>query len=1092
MLTEEGLQLLSATPLRRFTKSKFDLEKIKADIEAANKVMLQLLETVSMGLREPTFVRFYWNSVFLLIPQVIRARMDRAHEYGVPSQDIFDNIWEPTIDMLLGAERFGLRDGHEKLLYRDIYGPFVHWEPVRNPGLATCEFLDRLAMARDDLWRDYRAKVRPAVTALPKPWPRGLAIQQLLPDLKGQLHMPYLESRVKDTVFADGALALSPPPSDDETCEAIGPFVDDYDYALKHYLTTNASEFKTRVHAAWNHALDKLNGSRMSTEEATRFWRTKFRRAVQGTDTSLPDDIAPSYKKLRLTLPSDDGTANPTEWNPVPIEKTVPIERRQLPECILDCMLNCISSKWSSPTIDSAFSSERKSWTAEDDYPLILWDDCSSRLFPRGAGDALAAAAIAYINTKYGSDASLLLYPFPSKDDLRFPALYLDQDFLERVSKITDVSQPLESIKMLSCVMPVQFLVQLARSLMTRLAKNETDDPDVRQATMAVTKCVTRGDRPVLACELVQQVVLGQQDDSSWHRHLFSIRFLRRLSAREAHSFFDGLSSRVEEASQKLAQEQAKKRAAKAAQPQVPSQKTSTGLPSAASDDASQYFQPVVKVTTVKMIVQMLSRANFLDQQFACNILVRLLKCASHADIRVAIVESLLEILADNTDQNLESTVFDVLEEYVTPLAASMNERRPTTEEEWTAAEAGDAPLPAVAEETPILNLLMSALNKWKPNSPRRQQFLKRILEPTIVESGHNNRRWNAIFIQRHGFNISVNYLPTIPAVPSLFLQHFQSEAECWTRANLEVAKQFAAVNLCPSDSLVATNEAVRNDPELLRSNAGKHWLSLWSNPGSEAFPLGINQAANILARLVPSPEKGRLSVLEIQDFLLQWVEYFLMGSRTPELNELLSHLIPGRSKSYPKTIWLTNCLPVLQHVLTRVQSLRTDEWQCDTNREPATLPDTLSLKLKIFKEKHTTSKPNSHWESHIRTMVADASSLLDELLAEDAPYHENWPKFKNYMNIAPREHHVRVALEFTTPEISGKTKIGLKEYLKIEIADELLQSGSDPNDNEVVTRAHQLLHAWLGSPVERIRLRGEATSNLLETRAKSRNGWFQ
>jgi hypothetical protein len=38
---------------------------------------------------------------------------------------------------------------------------------------------------------------------------------------------------------------------------------------------------------------------------------------------------------------------------------------------------------------------------------------------------------------------------------------------------------------------------------------------------------------------------------------------------------------------------------------------------------------------------------------------------------------------------------------------------------------------------------------------------------------------------------------------------------------------------------------------------------------------------------------------------------------------------------------WKTNTLPILWQIVAKIESIRTDQWQCDPNRKPGVLLDT-------------------------------------------------------------------------------------------------------------------------------------------------------
>ncbi|KAI0125302.1 hypothetical protein BJ170DRAFT_686166 [Xylariales sp. AK1849] len=1161
VLTEEGLELLSGVPYTDVNGPMELLGDTSTRIKKANEIIIQLLETAAMGIQEPSFNWSHWNSVLGVIPNSIFKRLERTQclqeKYRQTDSDIYETIWAPTIEMLLRAELFGLGNGNERLVFNSVGGPLCTWEAI-TPAKSTCNFLDMLAQKRNELWNTYRSTVHPTTMTLGKPWPRGLAIQDLLPKLKlpnSLPPLPYVQSRAKDVVFV-GVSVLTPVPSDEEQREAIGTFVEDYGFALQLYLAgaKDNADRDACLRQAWKHATTVLTGDRMSVGEAVPFWKSIF----TDTDSDLGLDLerlnlAPGEKGFLPHLPADDRVESPSEWDPYQNSGASQTTTRQLPETCLDCMLQPGSSSWSpwSPrlkNITTPFTTKTSRTVVAE--PSDIWSLHSYPvLLPPFAKDSLAAAAVVYIN-KYGSDNSLLLKPFPSQDDVRFPALYLDQDFLERTSKKTSVEEPLEVLAHLSSNVPTQLLVQLASSLLTRLNNDTKEDPGVREATMKIIKRLARGDRPGVACKFLQKIVLDRQDDSSWHRHLFNVGFLRRLSARDAKSFFGGLSRQIQARLEKQAGEQAKRRAEKQDAKEGENQAADEGpvlagqgvaqgaargsglsprrgIPGANKSSSTlgpppgfpaplgnitsppgfgpsteaatkkaenKFVPPYIKVTTVKMVAQMLRDANYVDQPFACDILVGLFKGSTHPDIQVAIVESLLSMLVNTKDEKLQAIIYEAFENHVVSIAASMNERRPITEENWLAAESGEGFLPEVyAEEPmikmpPILHMLVSALAQWKSHTPEYREWASRILIPIAEKSAANNARWNAIFARCYGFDIPQDYLPVVPVKPGLLMHLWTYVPEAFTRLNFETLKRYSVANLWPHDSIAAANKAVKKDGDLLKSNAGKHWLFLWENKDKDAFSLGINQIINSLRLMeLHTPVTHEIKIQEVQAFLISIAESFILYGQVAKFKTFYETL--GQSVADYRHIWIANCLPILQHFIKRIDQLRTEEWQHNLKRTPARLPDTFKIKQRILRTKHEHVKSDPPSQKAVSDFTADVSALINELITDDAPYHDQWPVFSRMVRSAICSWHwVRIGVALADPQSLTQPIPKLADHLKIEIADDMFRNAAQDQDEDLVKKAREVLKGWVESPVERIRIRGQTTVNLLR---EMRNGWF-
>ena len=260
-------------------------------------------------------------------------------------------------------------------------------------------FIDELAKERNTLWENYRPTVHPAVVTLPQPWTRGLPIQRLLPfEIKGSGYkdgMPFVLYRAESIVFVESSFALAGPPTDSEAKDAIGLFVDDYSTALRFYSNAyhEGAERDIKVQKAWDYAFNDLGGKRMTQLEALYFWKAIFKRAgldmphVNFELPKRPDPILPPANDLE-----------PNEWNPDPEPQRWTLEPREVTTTCLDSLLN--------PTSHGLLTEHSK---LDYEAPVTVlveqkpcWDNIGNRrLIPPKTREALIAAALLYLNSKY-------------------------------------------------------------------------------------------------------------------------------------------------------------------------------------------------------------------------------------------------------------------------------------------------------------------------------------------------------------------------------------------------------------------------------------------------------------------------------------------------------------------------------------------------------------------------------------------------------------------------------------------------------------------------------------------------------------------
>ncbi|KAI1824943.1 hypothetical protein F4861DRAFT_538604 [Xylaria intraflava] len=1041
------------------------------NIPEANKIMLLLYETASMSLREPSFNQWHWRDVLSLPAKIVRTRMERAHELQerstITDSQLFEIIWTPTIEFLLEIERFSFEHGGADALdTNSICGPIGSLGLVSGAKPASYAFLDQLALRRDEIWHQLRLKRDPNTADLDTPWPKGLPIQALTPDANWS-HMPYLQSRARDTVFMESSIALQPAPDEDSNEQlvgTIGRFIDSYPYALKVYVKSGSSgkDRQQRIGHAWNHAVTKLTGTRMQGKEILRFWEAVFHFILYSLDEFRPAlrDLAPELQVQVANIPVSEDNY-PVEWNPDPGFRSDREKSRLLSPVVLDCMLDLkVISSSDNPYGDNPYrkpSAETKEYSRSNIFDSFEDEDLES----------LTPAALAYINTKYGCDKSFLLEPFPSKADVMIPAFFLDQDFLEVVSKDMDDFR----LVRIASFAPIPLLARLAESV---FAMYGLDRPGAQTIVIGLIRHISFSDQPTAALDLIRRVILDHQEVSSWHQYIVRPRFLRTLGPRDALDFFRDLSSEIQA---RLVAQKNQTRPKKG-----PNQTPAKG---SGEDAVKPHY---VKVTTVKLIARILRNATYFDPQFACDVLLGILKTAWHVDIRIAVINSLLSMLGTGStlEPRIADTILEAIEQHVVPIASALNEIRPETEDDWLEAESGNE-LPRIVDRPspralpPILELLVNAKDYWKEGTSSRHNWVSRILTPIVEKSTANNRRWTKLFVARHKLAIDPATLPALPTIPSLLFRLFTSDLASFNKANFEILKQYSLAHLQMADSLEAAKEKLIDDnpPGTELPNDIQQWKSLWwpSNP----FQRGLGQIIERLGAPSPdSPIADHPSLQSLQEFVLDAADIMIKNSRVGDF-ETLIHLISSISPHH-QIPGAGNCISLLEILLRRVDNLRTLEWQCNASRKPERLPGTFKIKTAIFELKRTLNRRTETGGIDHGAAAADITALITDIVEEEPFYHETWPALKPIiMKTIFRNDYTESALTLATSIPVEDIRLTLVDLLKSEVVDDLLhKAGNIHDDDGVKERVSTLLRRWANSPVERIRLRGTATAKLL------------
>jgi hypothetical protein len=244
-------------------------------------------------------------------------------------------------------------------------------------------------------------------------------------------------------------------------------------------------------------------------------------------------------------------------------------------------------------------------------------------------------SALLFLELHIPNHEYILIKPFPSEHDVRYPDIWLDPSFFEMDEKdgVGNVRDE-DAFDILQVLLPT-----VSPSLLFRLTEAAVEalfnvPPEESKAKIAMLERLAYGflsllaqsDRPSLATEFILKVIIDRSDSSSWHRKLMSIGFLRRLSSAQARNLIQTFANAI---NQKLNQ-----------------QAERTQAVASPDDGDSAVPRPYIKVTTVKYLAQLLNGADFVPVKFSVDILGALLKASTHIDIRAAIVESLTVMLS--------------------------------------------------------------------------------------------------------------------------------------------------------------------------------------------------------------------------------------------------------------------------------------------------------------------------------------------------------------------------------------------------------------------------------------------------------------
>ncbi|EHK21245.1 uncharacterized protein TRIVIDRAFT_70387 [Trichoderma virens Gv29-8] len=1058
---EELADLVTVLPTKE-GKLTVTAEELTHRIQSANEVLQILFDTALMGINEPSFRGWRdWGNTFQLINRAICRRITRANDFqgrtNISDDALYEALWKPTYAMLermlskvLGAvdEKFDHK-AYSTLSCHEAKEPETLQEP-------TIRFLSRLAEYYNSLWAELRLRETPAVVTVDEIWPKGLTLQHLVRSFGSALpYLPYAQSRIEAVVFMNPLKALQPIQIDEESQLAIGTYIDSWAAALQLYIQmpgklSKEDQRKERISRAWLHATSNLSKDRMSPEEAERFWWPVFEGIGIKKDEVGIDEKA--NERPEPSLPdADEADLQPIEWNPDPDYDRIsqPNKNKTLTPTCLDVLLSrpkyAYEHLFKFTKVENSVFGGVKCVIPGKPRPSTFWYSLfrkNSKLTGARA-DAYVAAGILALNMKHGSDTSLLKTPFPNSEAVRIPALYLDQEFLEReVDKNT--SGVTGIIRDLRYYVPAGLLSQLGASVLESIRKKpEIDKP---YGTLVwIINMILEGADPSLAIPLIQQFVLENPDASSWHRPLLNKKALIHFRPADAKSFFESFTDAILD---KL-QEQEERRAKK--QP----------------DDAPTNKGPLVKVTTVKMLAQLLRESPVVDPGLSVDLNIRIVKRASHVDIRTASIRGLTEAVAQTTNPEVKKRIFDALLKYAAPIASSINESQPLTD--WNALTSGNE-LPEIwkpgYETPPIMELILQIGSKmdWQSEEGR---LYKELVESVFKASAENQRHWMKLFIQRHSFSVPDDaQLPAIPMFPNvLSTLHDVMESETPIKY-IDLARQYLLLMLNFPDWLSAIKDAVEADQKLLHSSWGRHWCYLWFDGFHGVKTRLFGTICLYLTNKEISDEKAQKkdSHLTLESFLFEIADALIVQGKLTSFDQFLSDT---KDVNRDNAVW--------GRILERINGLRTPAWQADLNRKPPGLPDTLPLKIRMLDLPRETPEPDKAQE--VVTRCANrVIELLNDIVSSGVPYFSSFDTLKReLMNFEPK---VLMAIKIgSTPALDNANSVTLVDHLRADLAATLLdsscifwQSNLNKREGDIYKQAEELVMKMSASSVENFR----------------------
>lgn len=1067
----EVIDLIAGIPCRTGTRS---MDEIREAVDNGNRIMHILTETAYKAVLEPSFKSFDWNHVAKIPALVLARRLSLVHTLQSKSplegDIVYEKIWRGTLKTLIEIESTNLDEENEALRWQsmtDMISDDDLLEDFDRAALlppATVRFLDEYAQKRDELWAQKRLQRYPAVLELPRLFPRGLPIQYLFPRADKEnvslvCQLPYVFKRAEEIVFVDEQVH-EVIPSSKEKQAAIASYIDSYETALAYYINAHKSgpERDAAVVKAWNHAVGPLSPRNLQPLQRDRFWHERFSNI--GSVPKLSQPIL-STTSLAPILPAADDEDAIVEWNPDPSFVKEGKEGEDTAITILDCLLHTEYSIFGSGGLDMThmWAANSPSCFNEPSKSPTIWT--TGRFSQYGGStkaEGIMAAAMLLVTERIAADSSVLSKPFPYQSDARFPALYLDNDFLER--KDVTESIAVDALTAVRRDLPTQPLLNIARILQPKLA-----DPKIGSKVANIYHFFNLlGDThmPWKFVDLHLDLIFSRPEDSAWHRQLLKKALLNNLTASQAKRAITNILNAIER---------------------------------------SYEGEKKAKITTLKQFASLIANTNCVDHATSARALLTLLAKSKHIDVRVAVITGLIEIF-HNADAAIKSIIIDGFQTHAIEMAASIDQRQVISEAEWLKAEAeAKAPEPSADLVSPITECFMQLARSKNLDTVDRQIILHKVLLPIVHQWSSNIRRWSRIFLSEHSLHLShaaLEHAMPCQLVGRLFDDHIEHLPK--TLLDAYVERNFA---LQKTRKELQTIEAYnKSSATLRRSEQVKYWRLVWGNADAEFMHERLPKLlCKEWSSKIETPEQ-RITHEHIEKIVRGIIEYYIVESNVDstgkqtdaETKTILLQLYVRHIGLDPSVNASIEALrqryarPIAKDTIRRIDGLRTPAWQRDPQRTPAVLPDPFEMRSWLLPCPGHGILSTETMTAQCLSFAKELRGILLEITSDHRPYAARYKIILDAAKLAKGHCKLRIALDLNAECPQKGSQVTLADMLCLQLVNTLFEQGTKPFDAADIRRGRAVVSKWTQSIDEDIRNMGVTAERGIERAAGSTN----
>ncbi|KAF3275914.1 hypothetical protein TWF970_006525 [Orbilia oligospora] len=1227
-----------------------DASALRDQVKEANRIMRNLCDIVFAGSKDPAFEISNWKDVFDFPHRAIYERAVRSAELKehFSDEEIYSILWEDTLKLLIDVEQKVVDNSQLQNADEHYYKT-----GIRSPNtIPSSIFLDAHHS------------------------PEELT--------------PYIALRTKAAVFPPAEISKILIPTKNNPPIANGDplqdFIDDYQYALNLYISVDVpeQERQTRFDSAWDYAIGPLSEGRMTTEQAIRYWRNIFSNTIINPDQSrspygwtiggyLDSDVIPEHKKRifredlkrvrgssvetkpeALRIPAIDNADSILDWDATP-----ELKESIAPEMITEVTYIDIATNNHSRGHLERYTEGRDKdylgYISETRLPgqtywrNAIWtrsgDQKAKALFQ--SQEAQILSALLYLQAKTQLPEKLLTSPFPSADDMRYPASRLSAECLSKLIAVEErttssrrrrgrgetprttkglkanAKAALKALEAHISFVPPTLMLKLVENALSSLDAADQEDRNtdfvaLEALTYNLLRLLARSDRPKLALEPANRIILKHPAACFWFKTIFTQGFFRDLSPQDAG---EGMAKFSETVSSLLDQmEKAKEsKKTKSADEKTSGEEKDTGTKEQGSgienpeplvekpqSEAPKEESGFVKVSTIKLLVELFEDADFLPKESSLSNIHALSKTTSNADIHRTVIYYLTRVLKsprplepeffsivstlvdknseidihrlllqlvifglktskyDNKHQSIAVSVISSIYkkcsgveitkqvlEYLTlaldtPLSSdtkvqalflsmvlemskgtldsklrgdlvayllrllemstsegynrildvlqglvsncsNINEIEPVTEDQWKTLEEtlvlpkGDIRGDFESSRNPVFMKLIDFHQKIRQSASLNITFTEKILIPIINALNSQYSRYFSIFFEQKGISRTDQQafkLPPSRRITKLINTVIQNGLGEGIIPLIRQCVSHAIFCIDPPEILDGLNKRLDeeddNNTNSKNTEESRNWRKSYYFGPAALDELDLIQ---VIRERTDLPDEEKVSTVVREEYLKLYKVTFWKEAKELDFgssDSLLKNLEPKRLDK----VWLKYLQPILQDILNFNNSLRTAEWEQNSDRNPQILPDVFRAQLWLLKIP-SVHRNDQGQETRSQIFTEEILKALDDIRIS----HDFVSKVSDlegilYLVKNNTEDNLIVATNLGDLANIETSPLTIQGYTRIELASKMLNNLRYVKSENLKKNIDKMFESWKSSQVEAVRRLGYSASS--------------